>query len=102
MEADYIEMLLDGAYRAAINDTNFSTYAPNALVVVRRKRDLLKFKRDLLHIKRDLLTNSGQMQKFSIEWLYLRFKRDLLYIKRDLLTQKSSIEWLYLVNTLGH
>jgi hypothetical protein len=31
-EADYIEMLLDGAYRAAINDTDLSTYAPNALV----------------------------------------------------------------------
>lgn len=74
MEADYIEMLLDGAYRAAINDTNFTTYAPNALVVVRRKRDLLHLKRDLLHSKRDLVN----------------FKRDLLNFKRDYYIAKET------------
>lgn len=33
MEADYLEVVLDGAYRAAINDTDLSTYAPNALII---------------------------------------------------------------------
>ena len=61
MEADYIEMLLDGAYRAAINDTNFSTYAPNALVVVRRKRDLIHTKNDLLQSKRDLVQSKRDL-----------------------------------------
>ena len=33
MEADYLELLLDGAHRAAINDTDLSTFAPNALII---------------------------------------------------------------------
>mmetsp|Transcript_39334 Transcript_39334/g.123991 ORF Transcript_39334/g.123991 Transcript_39334/m.123991 type:complete len:316 (-) Transcript_39334:199-1146(-) len=34
MESDFIEHFLGGLYRSSINDTNFNTFAPNAIIVV--------------------------------------------------------------------